>query len=198
MLDNEFLQSIAEKWFCGIGCRGLLGQDIKAKGENMAEDAGWYNGYSWKERYNGKYKEMQRLIASGELPPASGPCAICGDAEVEVEYHDEDYSLPYRWVEPATYALCQYCHVYKLHQRFARPIAWQAFLAHVRRGGYARDLKDPSIKKEVDKYRAAIKRGESPVLRQLRPYARVIGEEWFANLRMDEASLKDPGARPRP
>lgn len=168
----------------------------------MKEDKGWYNGYSWKERYYVNYKEMERLIASGELQPASGPCAICGDKEVEVEYHGEDYSIPYIWVEPATYVLCHYCHVYKLHQRFARPIAWQAFLAHVRRGGYARDLtkeaKDPNIKKEVDAYRAAIKRGETPALRQLRPYTKTIGKEWFAHLRMDEASLKDPTARPRP
>lgn len=171
----------------------------------MKVDSGWYNSYSWKERYSGKnskYKEMTRLITSGELLPASGPCALCGNAEVDVEYHDEDYSKPYSWVEPAAYALCHHCHVYKIHQRFARPAVWQAFLAHVRRGGYASDLKDPAIKKEVEAYCAAIKRGDSIIapLPQIegRTYTRVIGEEWFAKLRMDKASMKDPAARPRP
>jgi len=201
MPDTEFMQSIAEIGFHAIESRSLLGCDIKAEGEDMGKDTGWYNGYCWKERYNGKYKEMQRLIASGELPQAKGPCAICGDTDTKAgfEYHDEDYSKPYSWVEPAIYALCHHCHIYKLHQRFARPFAWQAHIAHVRRGGYARELKDPNIKKEVDAYRAAIKRGETPpALRQLRPYTKTIRKEWFADLRMDKASLKDPAARPRP
>ena len=172
----------------------------------MSDEKGWYNGYDWKERYD-KYKVMQRKIDSDELRP-EGPCALCGDptpepySEKTFEYHDEDYSIPYIWEEPAAYVLCHHCHVYKLHQRFARPIAWQAFLAHVRRGGYARDLKDPNIKKEVDAYRAAIKHGDSVIapLRKIegRTYTRVIGTEWFANLQRDEASLKDRAARPRP
>lgn len=34
-------------------------------------------------------------------------------------------------------------------------------------------------------------RGEQTTLRELRPYQRKIGEEWFANLRMDPESLSD-------
>lgn len=156
-----------------------------------------YNGYTPKER-NDKFKEMMRRIANGELPPASGPCALCGDPEVEVEYHDEDYSLPYRWVEPAVYVLCRHCHRQKLHLRFAYPFVWQAYLAHVRRGGYARDLDDPSIKKEFVACCKAIKNGQAFALRKLRPYMRSIGEEWFGRLRLDSKSLSDPAVRPRP
>src|SRR6185295_5191989 len=107
-------------------------------------------------------KEMHARIARGEQSAACGPCELCGDAEVPVEYHDEDYSLPYLWGPPALFSLCRHCHRDKLHKRFTRPMAWEAFLAHVRRGGYARDLRDPGTKAEVTAYLAARAQGESP------------------------------------
>jgi hypothetical protein len=157
----------------------------------------WYNGYSPKER-EAKFKVLKRKIAVGEIAPASGPCALCGDPEVQVEYHSEDYSEPYLWEPPAVLTLCEECHRRKLHQRFRRPAVWQVFLAHVRRGGYARELGDPRIKKELRKARVALERGERVALDQLRPYDRISGSEWFATLRMDAESLTDPKARPRP
>ena len=158
----------------------------------------WYNGYCPKER-DKNFDELKRQIASGELHPATGPCALCGDPDVHVEYHNEDCGMdPFIGVEPALFALCRNCHRDKLHKRFWRHSAWRAFIAHVRRGGYARDLKDKIIKKEVEAFRVAVERGESPTLRELRPYTRIVGAEWFANLRMDPESLSDPSARPRP
>lgn len=157
----------------------------------------WYNGYNPKERED-KFKELKRLIVKGELPPATGPCELCGDPEVPVEYHDEDYGEPFIWNPPALYCLCRNCHRDKLHKRFWRYSAWLAYLAHIRRGGYARDLKDRGIKKEIDACRVAIERSEPFTLRELRPYKRSVGEEWFANLRMDPESLSDPAARLRP
>ena len=162
----------------------------------------YYNGYPWPERI-AKYRELLRKRACGELDPIKGPCALCGDPEPlfdpPFEDHDEDYSTPYIWVQPALFALCGNCHKDKLHKRFFRPKeSWDAFLAHVRRGGYARELKDPVIKKELLAFKAALQRGETSSLRQLRPYIGVIGKEWFANLRMDEESRSDPTARPRP
>tara|TARA_R110002073_G_scaffold147222_4_gene299968 strand:- start:199 stop:687 length:489 start_codon:yes stop_codon:yes gene_type:complete len=162
----------------------------------MAEGS-WYNGYSPKER-DKKYKILMRLIAKGELPTASGPCALCGDPDVPVEYHDEDYGEPFIWEAPALLCLCRNCHRDKLHKRFGRQTAWWAYIAHIRRGGYARDIKDPVIKKEMKDYRVAIDRGEQTTLRELRPYSHTIGQEWFSNLRMDPESLSDPSARPRP
>lgn len=158
-----------------------------------------YNGYSWKERED-KFKVMKDRIASGELAAAAGPCALCGDPEptTEFEYHDEDYSAPYKWTEPAAYVLCHDCHIYRLHQRFARPTAWQAFLAHVRRGGYASDLKDPEIKSEVEACAKALKNGQTLELRSLRPYKPKPGKEWFARLSLDRECLSDTKARPRP
>ena len=162
----------------------------------MAEES-WYNGYSSKER-DVKFKALKRHVAQGELLAAAGPCALCGDPDVPVEYHDEDYGEPFIWGAPALLSLCRHCHRDKLHKRFWRQSAWGAYVAHIRRSGYARDLKDPAIKKELAQCRAALERGGSFSLLSLRPYNGVIGQEWFANLRMDSASLSDPTARPRP
>jgi hypothetical protein len=163
----------------------------------MADSGSWYNGYSPEER-NEKFKVLKRLLKAGEVAAASGPCALCGDPEVPVEYHSEDYAVPFRWDPPAMYSLCRNCHRHKLHKRFGNPWSWNAFVAHVRRGGYAREIvKIPSINAEVRAYRMAVERGQEVALRPLRPYAGRVGEEWFAHLRMDLGSLMDPAARPR-
>ena len=60
------------------------------------------------------------------------------------------------------------------------------------------EWRELDIKKEIGEYRSATKRGETLVLRELRPYTPDAGYEWFAALRMDRESLTDPAARPRP
>jgi hypothetical protein len=122
---------------------------------------------------------------------------LCGDPTSPVMYHDEDYSLPYLWESPALLVLCGNCHKDKLHKRFGRPPShWHAFIAHVRRGGWASDIaKDAEIRKEVDRYRRALEAGEPFELRPLRPIG-VVGE-WFANLRPTRpARPTRPHARP--
>lgn len=156
----------------------------------------WYNGYSPEER-DAKLKVANEKLASGELPEASGPCMLCNDPDVPVEYHSEDYGQPFVWGPPGVYTLCKSCHRFRIHTRFRHPDVWQAYLAHVRRGGYARDLRDPAIAAEFKAYRLAIKRGEPAELNPLRPYAPTPGAEWFANLRLDKESLTDPAARLR-
>ena len=81
------------------------------------DEKGWYNGYAWNER-NAKLRAMKRLVASKELAPAIGPCQLCGNPDVPVEYHDEDYCKPYIWGPPALFALCRNCHRDKLHKRW--------------------------------------------------------------------------------
>lgn len=154
----------------------------------------WYNGYSPSER-DKKFKELKKLIADGVLPPASGPCALCGDPDIPVEYHSEDYGEPYLWEPPAMYCLCRSCHRYKLHRRFWQQSLWLSFIAHVRRGGYSRDLKSPDIKHEVNCYRFAKVNGKKFNLKILRPYRHVVGEEWFANLTLEPSSLTSPSSR---
>ncbi|MBC3808494.1 hypothetical protein H8K52_14210 [Undibacterium seohonense] len=170
--------------------------ELICKVENKSTD-GWYNGYSWKER-EARLKEAHRLQKLGLLQHASGPCQLCGDPNAEVKYHDEDYSLPYLWGGIAAYALCLHCHIHKLHRRFSNRQLWLDFLAHVRRGGYASDLKNKKISKEFSQYRKAVASGEVFTLVSLRPYAQEIGQEWFSKLSTDPSSLRDPSARPRP
>lgn len=165
----------------------------------MKQD-GWYNGYSWKAR-NKKFDELKRRIADGRQRAPEGPCDLCGDPgdpEVTFEYHDEDYSDPYLWEPPVMYCLCQSCHRHRLHQRFRYPAAWAAFLTHVRRGGYAREMNDPECKREVAAYRKSLAKGHTSLLRPLRPCSGVSGQEWFARLSLDRATMTAATARPRP
>jgi hypothetical protein len=162
----------------------------------MSSVSTYYNGYYPLERSD--HLVAQKLqIAAGKLAPASGPCALCGDPNAPVEYHSEDYAQPYDWTPPAAYALCLYCHRHQLHRRFQSPETWAAYLAHIRRGGRASDLRNPTVRLEFEFYRWSINRGQSFLLYPLRPYPKVAGTEWFAGLRMDIQSLRDPAARPR-
>lgn len=155
----------------------------------------WYNGYSDKER-TASIAPMNRALRNGEVPPATNGCMLCGDRDARLELHSQDYSKPYRWSPPAAYWLCRHCHRNKLHKRFASPDQWIAFLAHVRRGGYAADLKDPGIKKQLDDFRAAMRAGETPPTLPILRAERILAErEWWEQLTLDKASLRDPGAR---
>ena len=162
----------------------------------MNREGSFYNGYAPEERFE-HLAAQKSLTIAGELAPASGPCGICNDPDTPVEYHSEDYAQPYRWTPPAAYALCAYCHRHQLHRRFRRPGYWTAYLAHVRRGGYARDLQNPTVRLEFEYFLWALKRGKSASLYPLRPYSAIPGTEWFAQVRMDIESLRDPAARPR-
>ena len=107
----------------------------------------------------------------------------CGDRNVTLEYHSEDYSKPYNWSPPAAYALCRHCHRNKLHKRFENPDQWEAFKTHIRRGGYASELvSDPVVKRELEAYQRARKEGKRAELRMIRPYQGVVGQEWWEHL----------------
>lgn len=161
----------------------------------------YYNGYSGIERMK-KFDEMNRRIASNKLDKPEGPCELCGDPKAEVEYHDEDYSEPYRWDKPAAYALCKHCHVQKVHGRFRFPHRWKAFLAHIRRGGHASDLYGPDAKpkyrEEFESCCEAVKAGKPAELQSLRTYKGDEGREWFTNLTLVEAAMSEAFSRPRP
>jgi len=141
-----------------------------------------YNNYSPEQR-NKKLRTLNKLLKQGVIPKAHGKCMLCNDPDSLVEYHDEDYSEPFKWEPPAMFTLCRHCHRYKLHKRFNNPNMWKAFIAHVRRGGYASDLKDKSIKKEVVYYQKQLANNEIPKsLKKLRTYQNTVGAEWFSQL----------------
>ena len=157
----------------------------------------WNNGYSDKER-TGSIAPMNRALRNGEVTLAPNGCMLCGDPSARLELHSEDYSKPYRWSPPAAYWLCRHCHRNKLHKRFAAADLWIAFIAHVRRGGYAADLRGPVMRKQFDDFRAAVRAGsEPPVLRTLRTARIFAASEWWEQLALDKASLRDPSARAR-
>lgn len=156
----------------------------------------YYNGYSPQER-NRKLRASYKVFPKHSHPFYSGACQLCGDPAGKVEPHSEDYSEPYFWDNPAEYALCKTCHS-RLHKRFKSPQAWQAYLAHVRRGGYGSDLKtSPKIAREISKLAKAIQAGAPFPLPPLRPRS-LTGDEWWEKLTLDPRSLTDPAARPRP
>ena len=155
----------------------------------------WYNGYSPEERTaKGKAGDVGR--ANGSVPVLEGPCALCGDPDIPVEPHSEDYSKEFRWVPPAVYALCRNCHRNKLHTRFSNPMLWFVFKAHVRRGGYERDLRNPEVRRELRIFRRALERGQPATLRALR-HREVSANEWWERLSVDPLTLTSPSARPR-
>jgi hypothetical protein len=155
-----------------------------------------YNGYSGAER-EAKLTARNQRAASGLPTHPPGPCSICHDPAAPVEAHSEDYSLPYLWEPPGDYAICRTCHRNKLHKRFSNPLDWEAWIAHVRRGGYASDLKKPAVAKELEAFKDAKRQGSTIELVRLRPRD-FTGTEWWETLRMDTESLTDPSARPRP
>ena len=147
-----------------------------------------YNGFTGRER-DANDTALGKAIEAGTVPAPAGPCSICGDPHSKVEYHSEDYSKPYSWVPPAAYIVCVVCHRNKLHKRFANPIDWEAFKAHVRRGGYASELKQPDVVEELKSYKEELKRNKEDrksepklELRSIRLYPHVVGTEWWANL----------------
>jgi len=155
-----------------------------------------YNGYSGKER-EAKSKAQHVREAQGLPSHPPGPCAICGDPNAPLEPHSEDYSQPYLWGPPAEYALCNLCHVHRLHARFSNAELWETHKAHVRRGGYSSDLKRPAIAAELAAFRTAFKRKECYNLQILRSRADT-SDEWWEKLLTDPSQLTDSTARPRP
>lgn len=141
-----------------------------------------YNGFSPSQRAaNGR--ALNKSIKTGTVPAPKGSCALCCDPDVALEYHSEDYSKPYVWSPPSAYVLCRHCHRNKLHKRFNNPDQWEAFKAHVRRGGYASELvSDPKIKREFEEYERARKDGTPAQLRMIRARQLVVGTEWWEEL----------------
>src|SRR6185437_3753328 len=101
------------------------------------------------------------------------------------------------WEPPAEYALCRLCHRDRLHKRFLKPDIWAAHKAHVRRGGYASDVRRPEIVRELDAFRKAWRNGETFELSQLRPRI-VPADAWWERLTTDPSSLTSVASRPRP
>jgi len=167
-------------------------EQTRNRDTTMAMD--WYNGYSGRERARAG-RAIARARAAGELRPAAC-CMLCGDPAAKLDLHSEDYSEPYRFDPPAAYWVCISCHRNHLHKRFGKPRAWAAFQAHVRRGGYASDLRKTAIRHEVTAFETALAANQAASLVVIRPFQ--PRDPWWERLSVDPASQPDPAARPRP
>jgi hypothetical protein len=154
----------------------------------------FYNGYTPKEREK-KLRASYKVFPHRTHPLYRGPCQMCGNPTCPVEPHTEDYSEPYIWENPAEYAICKTCHG-RLHKRFKSPYAWAAYKAHIKRGGFGADLRNPKVGQEVKALALAIEQGlEQPVLAPLRSFSQT--DLWWDSLTLDPASLTEAWARPR-
>lgn len=153
---------------------------------------GWYNGFSPNERL-GMARAGGRLLRAQLLAPLFGTCELCGDPESLLDLHAENYSRPYSWVPPAVYRICRLCHRNHLHRRFSNPLAWLTFLAHVRRGGYARDVTEVTTHRELNAYRNQLVHGTPRPLRVLRSWTRP-SSCWFDELSLDATLATPEGA----
>jgi len=154
-----------------------------------------YNGFTGAERLR-KYQVYKQRQAQGLGPFPVGPCQLCADPTAAVEPHSEDYATPYQWEPPAEYMICRSCHGW-VHQRFAKPDAWGQFLAHVARGGYAREFAQAPVTQERKAAARAMAEGAVHTWAPIAGRAPQVGG-WWTTLTLDEDSLTDPAARPRP
>ena len=155
-----------------------------------------YNGYSGAER-EAKLRARHKRRRAGLETQHQPPCAICRDPNLPVEPHAEDYAQPFLWEPPAEYGLCRTCHRSRLHKRFSSPLGWEAYKAHIRRGGYSSDLKQPGVAAEVRAYQRALDAGgPPPMLHALRFRESTLGA-WWEQLTTDPMSLTASWARPR-
>jgi hypothetical protein len=155
----------------------------------------YYNGYSPKERARKLDASHRRWRSRSEHPCSKPPCHLCGDPAAKVQPHSEDYSEPYEWEPPYTYALCERCHK-RIHTRFANPAGWFAYKSHLRRGGYGSDLGSPKIAREVHRLAKALESGRPFSLAPIRQRI-LTGSEWWERLSTDPRTLDHPWARPR-
>lgn len=134
-----------------------------------------YNGFSPQQREK-KRRALHRVFPGRSHPYFHGPCHMCGDPHSPVAPHDEDYSEPFVWETPAMYALCRTCHG-RIHRRSKSPSAWQAYVAHLHRGGYGSDLKERPISREIAKLSKTIQAGQGVHLEPLRE-VQICGRWW--------------------
>ncbi len=75
-----------------------------------------YKGWTAAQRL-ASLKKTKEAIAKGIIPPAT-KCNRCGRTDGRIDYHNEDYSDPIKFLEP----LCRGCHL-KHHREHNKRLA---------------------------------------------------------------------------
>lgn len=155
-----------------------------------------YNGYSWAQRIK-ILRAFQRAGPRLAEQMAREPCGLCGDpARAPHEWHSEDYSEPFSFSQPQSYAMCKPCHG-RLHKRFGRASEeWELFCRFVEAGGYGREFSNALPVATRRAFQTQLAEGQDVVFPPIRP--RVVADDWWRRLTLDPASLEAPWAKPRP
>lgn len=155
-----------------------------------------YNGYDAKWR-NRILRAYHRGEAGRDFTFAGKSCGLCGDPDRKpTEWHSEDYSEPFLFVPPATYAMCSACHG-RLHKRFDQPAGhWRLFCQHVLAGGYGNEFTKLYSHAKREELSARLMAGEKLTLPTLRQ--RTDGDDWWLGLSLDPETRIAAWARPRP
>ena len=146
-------------------------------------------------------KEFERLKNSGDRESIAyllsrPPCEVCRDP-VAAQWHSEDYSKPYSFQPPATFAICNACHL-RLHKRFNQPQEWNLFVLYLRTsGGYGREF---TATHSIAQRREWLSRlaSEEPIAMPVVRVRQVTGKEWWQHLSLDPSTKTSALARPRP
>jgi hypothetical protein len=91
----------------------------------------WYNGFSPKRR-EASWTWMKGEIAAGRIQRSPVRCEVCGETRGLLDYHAEDYSLPFG-PHIYQYQLCFRCHII-LHSRFRIPDVWLRYIEQLEAG----------------------------------------------------------------
>jgi hypothetical protein len=139
-----------------------------------------YNGFGPKIR-DDSFRWMKEEIAAGRVEPPS-QCSACGETDGHLDYHTEDYSLPFG---PHVYAypLCFRCHM-MLHIRYRRRKDWLRYVEQLEAGAVYVPLRSRG---EIHRISGSAWIGE-PVQMLPRPRGRL---EFFRGLSLERA--QDPG-----
>ena len=107
------------------------------KGERQMGLTTSYNGFGPKIR-DDSYRWMKAEINAGRVPePAE--CLACGETNGHMDYHTEDYSLPFG-PHIYAYSLCFRCHM-MLHIRYRRRKDWLRYVEQLEAGAVYFPLK---------------------------------------------------------
>lgn len=189
-VEKDLTQATAE--FQVQSCRRLVQYHYLFHRAFLCEgDMKSYNGYSGMER-QAKYDEYKRLCTQGEDPYKSiKSCQLCGCTNQALEPHSEDYGEPYKWGPPYEYAICSFCHHW-IHARFAHPHDWDAFKAHVRRGGWGQEFAGSLERKS---YKEDGRTVWPPMMVDGERRPQRNGLDWWEGLTTSAASMADSAAR---
>jgi len=86
-----------------------------------------YKGWTAEQRME-SLKKTKAAIRRGEIPPPT-KCNRCGQTEGIIQYHNENYNHPTKYLEP----LCWRCHMV-LHSEHRAPEACKKYWEEIKNG----------------------------------------------------------------